>query len=235
MKLSKFLAHYASDGVRGARMGKKEIKRLLAAGRVSVETQVQKDGQFEIGKFTEVTLDGKLLREQPSVYLMLNKPAGYLSATKDDQHPTVMDLLGGLQYEYEGLHIAGRLDRATTGLLILTNDGKWSRQLTEPKEVVPKVYLVNTAEQITEKTASQFEQGVYFAYEDITTQPAVLEIIHPQQAKLTIYEGKYHQVKRMFHAVGNRVTALHRVSVGKICLDSSLEEGCYRQLLANEL
>ena len=170
MKLSRFLYHYTPHG-------KYEIRRILAAGRVAVDGERETDSQREVGDFTQVTLDSILLRDQTPCYLMLHKPAGYLSATTDPEHPTVMELID----EPGTLHIAGRLDRASTGLLILTNDGKWSRQLTEPKLGVPKVYQVSTAEPISTETAARFQQGIYFAYEDLTTQPAELEILAPNQ------------------------------------------------------
>ena len=224
MRLDRFLFHHTNHG-------KKEIRRILAAGRVQVEGNVEKDSQHEIGDFTQVQLDGTLLRKDRACYIMLNKPAGYLSATTDPLHPTVMELID----EPETLHIAGRLDRASTGLLILTNDGKWSRRLTEPKENVPKTYLVETAEPITEETHTHFTQGIYFAYEDLTTALAELEILTEKQARLTIYEGRYHQIKRMFHAVGNRVTSLHRESMGNITLDPALSSGQYRHLTEEEI
>ncbi len=208
MKLSRFLYHHTSHG-------KNDVRRILAAGRVKVDGKMERDSQCDIGDFTQVTLDDLVLRDTSAVYLMLNKPAGYLSATVDDEHRTVMELID----TPETLHIAGRLDRASTGLLILTNDGKWSRRLTEPKEGVPKVYEVTTAEPITAETVMRFQQGIYFAYEDLTTQPAELQILSAQRAQITIYEGRYHQVKRMFHAVGNRITSLHRLSMGAIQLD----------------
>ena len=224
MKLSRFLYHHTSHG-------KNDVRRILAAGRVTVDGKVERDSQSDIGDFTQVTLDDRVLRDTSAVYLMLNKPAGYLSATVDDEHPTVMELIDAP----ETLHIAGRLDRASTGLLILTNDGKWSRRLTEPKEGVPKVYEVTTAEPITAETAMRFQQGIYFAYEDLTTQPAELQILSAQRAQITIYEGRYHQIKRMFHAVGNRITSLHRLSMGAIQLDASLAPGQYRNLTQQEI
>lgn len=231
MRLDRFLAQHTKHGRRG-------IRPMLAAGRVRVDGVVEKNTQREIGEFTCVSLDGEVLRHTEAVYLMLHKPAGYLSATTDPQHPTVIELLKQSDHPGE-LHIAGRLDRATTGLLLLTNDGKWSRQLTDPadeqKEGVPKVYQVTTAEPITQETRALFEQGIYFAYEDLTTQPAELEILSGHQCLLTIYEGRYHQVKRMFHAANNRVTALHRVSVGNITLDPDLRPGESRRLTEQEI
>lgn len=224
MKLSRFLYHHTSHG-------KHEIRRILAAGRVTVDGEKETDTQREIGDFSLITLDDMSLRAKTPLYLMLNKPAGYLSATTDPEHRTVMELID----EPGDLHIAGRLDRASTGLLILTNDGKWSRQLTEPKEGVPKVYEVTTAEPISTETVTRFQQGIYFAYEDLTTQPAHVAILAPQKARVTIHEGRYHQIKRMFHAVGNRITSLHRLSVGDIHLDPSLQPGQYRQLTTDEI
>ena len=224
MKLSRFLYHHTPHG-------KHELRRLLAAGRVRVNNTVETDSQYQVGEFSRVELDDTLLYEKSPVYIMLNKPAGYLSATRDSEHPTVMELVDGA----EGLHLAGRLDRASTGLLLLTNDGKWSRQLTEPKEGVSKVYHVSTAYPITDDTRARFQQGIYFAYEDLTTRPATLEILSDNTARISIREGRYHQVKRMFHAVGNRVTSLHRISIGNIRLDAELADGEYRALTEKEI
>ncbi|MGB2401815.1 MAG: 16S rRNA pseudouridine(516) synthase [Akkermansiaceae bacterium] len=224
MKLSRFLYHQTP-------YGKYEVRRIIAAGRVYVDDEQERDGQRQVGDFSKITLDEIILNHRIPIYLMLNKPAGYLSATIDHEHPTVMELID----QSDALHIAGRLDRASTGLLLLTNDGKWSRRLTEPKEKVAKVYQVTTAEPIHEKTAKYFQQGIYFAYEDLTTQPADLEIHSRQSARVTIYEGRYHQIKRMFHAVGNRVTSLHRLSIGSIQLDQALEPGNYRALTQEEV
>lgn len=224
MKLSRFLYHHTPHG-------KYEVRRIIASGRVCVDGEQERDGQRQVGDFSKVTLDEVILNHRVPVYLMLNKPAGYLSATIDHEHPTVMELIDAS----DALHIAGRLDRASTGLLLLTNDGKWSRRLTEPKEHVAKVYQVTTAEPIHEKTTEYFQQGIYFAYENLTTQPAELEVLSDQSAKVTIYEGRYHQIKRMFHAVGNRVTSLHRLSVGSIHLDQDLNPGNYRALTQDEI
>ena len=166
---------------------------------------------------------------------MLYKPAGYVSCTVGQGQPTVMELVGD-GFGEEELHIAGRLDRGTTGLLLLTNDGAWSRRLTLPGREFGKVYLVETAEAISPETAEQFRSGIYFRYEkDITTAPAELELLAERQARLTIYEGKYHQVKRMFHSAGNRVISLHRERVGQIVLDPELGEGAWRELREGEI
>ena len=226
MRLDRFLTRLGTHPC-------KEVARLLTDGRVMVDGTIELSGLRRINRFTRVEFDGTVLQDTPAVYLMLHKPAGYLSATVDPQHPTVMELID--HPSRDELHLAGRLDRASTGLLLLTNDGRWSRQVTEPVEEISKVYRVTTREVISPETAAIFAEGIYFAYEDLTTRPAVLEILAPQEALLTIHEGRYHQVKRMFHAVGNQVLSLHRESIGPLRLDETLPSGTVRHLSAKEV
>lgn len=210
----------------------KEVAQLLENGRVRVDGAVEPDGRQRIDRFSRVELDGEILQGKEAVYLMLHKPAGFLSATSDPSHPTVIELIDHpLRDE---LHLAGRLDRASTGLLLLTNDGRWSKLVTEPKEEIPKVYRVKTRDDIAPETAEIFAAGIYFAYEDLTTRPAELEILSVREARLTLHEGRYHQVKRMFHAVGNQVLELHRESIGPLVLDD-LASGKFRHLNAGEV
>lgn len=227
MKLSRILSN--QNGV-----SRKQANALIAGGTVMVDGVVCREAAREVDRFSTVTSQGSIIQAgEPAHYLMLHKPAGYLSATTDQVHKTVMELIApGL---HKDLHIAGRLDRASTGLLILTNDGTWSRRLTEPAIRIPKVYQVSTASAITLETAARFTEGIWFEFEQIRTSPARLEPLGAKEARVTIYEGRYHQVKRMFHAVGNRVTALHRVSMGDIQLDGSLQPGAYRQLEKAEI
>lgn len=226
MRLDRFLIR------RGLHSGK-EVARLLADGRVTLGDEVETNGLRKIDRFSRIVLDGEVLQAQQAIYLMLHKPAGYLSATTDPQHPTVIELIDHpLRNE---LHLAGRLDRATTGLLLLTNDGRWSKRVTEPVEEIPKIYRVTTREIISPETAALFVAGIYFAYEDITTRPAILEILDEHEARLTLHEGRYHQVKRMFHAVGNQVTRLHRERIGPLTLGDELPEGKFRHLSAAEI
>lgn len=208
--------------------------QLLAAGRIWVDGSVCRDGNEDISRFREVKIDKDIIQQaEPAYYLMLHKPAGYLSATRDDQHPTVMELIEPELRPH--LHIGGRLDRASTGLLILSNDGTWSRRLTEPAVKIPKVYRVTTADPISPETALRFAEGIWFEYEQLTTSPAQLEPLNDHEARVTIFEGRYHQVKRMFHAVGNRVTSLHRESMGSLVLDPELPVGGYRHLSGREI
>ena len=226
MRLDRFLSNNTG-------LSRKEVRQHLAKKLVKVEGEIITDGSQHINEFTHVELMGEEVQSRRARYFMLHKPKGYLSATKDDQHPTALDLLD--EPFKEELHIGGRLDLHTSGLLLITDDGKWSRHVTAPKKKIPKVYLVETADPITPETADVFAQGVYFKYEDLTTSPAQLEILEEKKCRLTIYEGRYHQVKRMFGSVGNRVVELHRESVGQLVLDPKLEPGEYRELTAEEV
>jgi 16S rRNA pseudouridine516 synthase len=213
--------------------GRSAAHRLIAAGRVRVDGLVTVDNQREVDRFACVELDAEVIQAaERALYLILNKPAGVLSATVDAQHRTVIDLIDGP--EKHTLHIAGRLDRASSGLLLLTNDGRWSKRLMEPGHKVAKTYLVETAEPIAEEAVAAFERGFYFHTEDLTTRPAKLEIIGPRMARVTLHEGRYHQIKRMFHRVNNRVVALHRESIGALRLPEDLAPGQWRELTPRE-
>jgi len=226
MKLDRFISNRTAHSRQASRL-------LIASGRVSVAGQVTHDPRHEVDQFVAICLDGKVLQARQAHFLMLHKPVGYLSATSDPQHPTVMQLIDATLREQ--LHIAGRLDRGSSGLLILTNDGLWSRRLTEPRIKLPKIYRVTTLRPISTETAERFATGIYMTTEQLTTSPAQLQQLSECEARLTIYEGRYHQVKRMFHAVGNQVVSLHRESMGAIVLDPALAIGEYRTLTAAEV
>lgn len=227
MKLSRIISNQPS-------VSRKHANRLIATGQVWVNNQACCTADTEIDEFSSVCVNGVVVQPGTGArYVMLHKPAGYLSATTDDTHPTVLQLLpADISHD---LHLAGRLDRATTGLMILTNNGAWSRRLTRPGIGIPKVYQVTTAYPIGPDTVQQFAQGIWFEHEQLFTTPAILQVLAPQQARLTLYEGRYHQVKRMFHAAGNRVTALHREQIGHIKLDSGLCSGRFRMLTGSEI
>ena len=171
--------------------------------------------------------------------LCLNKPIGVVSATKDDMHKTVMELLPKELTQKEGitldLHIVGRLDLNTSGLLLLTNDSRWSKSLMAPEAKVSKVYQVTLENDLTEDYVSAFAEGMYFSFEDITTQPAQLTIVSNKVAEVVLKEGKYHQIKRMFGRFRNPVLALHRSSVGGLSLDKELLPGQSRLLTEAEV
>lgn len=226
MRLDRFICKNTDRSHRDTRLD-------IARGRVRLDGVTVTDPTYPVGRFTRVDLGDLRLQDQSSHYLMLNKPAGYLSATRDPDHPTVMEFIP--QSLRPLLHIGGRLDLATSGLLILTNDGLWSRLLTDPQAKKPKVYKVRTSRPIASDTAIRFSSGIQLVREGLTTSPANFERLGPFEARLTIYEGRYHQVKRMFAAVGNRVAALHRERMGEIRLDPALQPGECRELTSTEI
>ncbi len=209
-----------------------DTRLLIAQQRIFVDGVPAHSIQQIVTKFTQVTLDGNHLIDEQPVYMMLNKPQGVVSATKDTKHSTVIDLISHPQRQ--DLHIVGRLDFNTTGLLLLTNDGYWSRKVSLPETKLAKTYEVTLAKPLTTEHIRAFREGIYFDYEGIVTKPARLEILSDYKARLAIIEGKYHQVKRMFGHFQNQVLALHRVSVGNIVL-GDLEVGCSRLLTPQEV
>lgn len=209
-----------------------DARLLIAQRRILLDGVAADSIQQKVTEFTRVELDGHCIQNRTPVYIMLNKPRGVVSATKDPEHPTVVDLI---QHPRKNeLHIAGRLDFNTTGLVLLTNDGAWSRRISLPESKLAKTYEVTLSRPLNAEYIAAFQEGIYFAYEDITTQPASLEILSTHTARLSLIEGKYHQVKRMFGFFQNEVLALHRVSVGKFSLDG-LELGHSRLLAGVEM
>lgn len=212
---------------------RKEVRELLLLGRVRVDGLIVKDMDRQVDEFSHIQLDGQILQANTPVYLMLHKPIGVVSATKDTQHKTVIDLLDC--EARDELHIAGRLDLNSSGLLLLTNDSRWSDALMSPTHKVDKVYRVTLANPLTEEYIAAFAEGMYFSFEDIMTQPAKLVIIADHVAEVTLKEGKYHQIKRMFGRFRNPVVGLHRLSIGDIVLDEALASGESRVLTAAEV
>lgn len=209
-----------------------DTRLLIAQKRIFLDGNVAHSVQQKVKEFTHVMLDGHCLQDNNPVYIMLNKPPGVVSATKDLKHATVLDLIQHPQKDE--LHIAGRLDFHTTGLLLLTNDGAWSRKISLPETKLEKTYEITVSRPLCDEYVAVFQEGIYFAYENITTQPACLEILSEYTARLSLTEGKYHQVKRMFGFFQNEVLALHRVSVGNISL-GGLEPGHSRPLTMREV
>ena len=227
MRVDRFLSNLPQ-------FNRKQVRLLLVERRVTVEGVAVSDPHHDVREFSQVCVDGEILQAgKPARYFMLHKPQGCVSATSDPQHPTVLDLLD--EPDKADLHIAGRLDFNTTGLILITNDGQWSRRLTQPQTKLPKVYHVQTEQDIGPQYAVTFAAGVYFAFEDLTTQPAELELLGPRTARLSIIEGRYHQVKRMFGHFDNKVIGLHRERMGPLVLDASLAPGQYRPLTDEEI
>ncbi len=227
MRVDRFLSNLP-------RFNRQQVRLLLVEGRVSIDGLTVRDPHHEVREFSRVCVDDEVLQTgKPARYFMLHKPRGCVSATSDPQHPTVLDWLD--EPDKDALHIAGRLDFNTTGLLLITNDGQWSRRLTQPATKLPKVYLVHTEQHIGPQYAVTFKAGLYFAFEGLTTQPAELELLGPRTARLSIIEGRYHQVKRMFGHFDNKVIGLHRERMGPLQLDPALAPGEYRALSLDEI
>ena len=211
---------------------RRDVRLLVAQKRILVDDNVVNDVSLIVDKFSKIVLDDELLQDNQPSYVMLHKPIGVVCATKDKQHKTVIDLLN--IPEKEQLHIVGRLDLNTSGLVLLTNDSRWSERLTHPKNKVKKRYIVTLKKSLTEEYVTAFEQGMYFSFEDITTQPAALSILSSHVAQVDLVEGRYHQIKRMFGRFRNPVLALHRESIGQLRLDDNLLVGQSRYLTSCE-
>ncbi|PEI05372.1 16S rRNA pseudouridine(516) synthase RsuA [Pantoea agglomerans] len=216
-----------------------EISRAIAhreirGQRVTVNGEVVRDTAFKLLPDHEVAYDGNVLQMLTGPrYFMLNKPQGYVCSTDDPDHPTILYFIEEpVSFK---LHAAGRLDIDTTGLVLLTDDGQWSHRITSPRHHCEKTYRVTLESPIGDDTAAQFTAGVQLHNEKDLTKPAQLEVITPTDVRLTLSEGRYHQVKRMFAAVGNRVIELHRERIGNISLDDDLEPGEYRTLTEDEI
>ena len=225
-RLDRFLAQYCQ-------ISRKNVRLMLAQNRVFIDGIVAHNIDEIIDTFSLVTLDGKVIQENSAYYIMLNKPKGVVSATSDTKHQTVLDLLD-YSFKHE-LHIVGRLDLNTSGLVLLTNDSRWSERLTLPDKKVTKRYIVTLQNPLSEEYIAAFAQGMYFAFEDLTTKPAKLTIISDYKAQVELIEGRYHQVKRMFGRFRNPVLALHRSSIGNLQLDGQLLEGQSRELTQSEI
>ncbi|MCI7099189.1 MAG: 16S rRNA pseudouridine(516) synthase [Lachnospiraceae bacterium] len=227
IRLDKFLA----DSQLGTRS---EVRQLLKKGLVSVNGEMVKKPEFKIDPASDrVCFDGKEVSSQQEVYYMLNKPAGVVSATRDNHDRTVLDLLPPGDRRPD-LFPVGRLDKDTTGLLLITNDGALSHRLLSPRRHVDKTYFVRVNGRIREETVEAFRKGIDIGDEKITL-PAELKPLGEDQALVTIREGRFHQIKRMFHAAGCEVTGLKRLTMGSLVLDENLPEGSFRRLTEEEL
>ncbi|MFT5421588.1 MAG: 16S rRNA pseudouridine516 synthase [Candidatus Endobugula sp.] len=218
---------------RHGEMSKREVRHCLLQQQIMVDGLIATAMDQIIHQFSVVSLQGKIIQQNTPTYIVLNKPKGVVSSTTDKNHTTVIDIIDGPRKEE--LHIVGRLDFNTTGLLLLTNDGRWSRRLSLPENNIQKKYRVTLEQAITTEYATTFVQGIYFRHENITTRPAELEVLSPHIVELTICEGRYHQVKRMFGYFQNKVLELHRLAVGNLPLDPKLSLGASRSLTELEV
>ena len=215
------------------RWSRKEARDLVRQGRVSVQnrTALREDEKYEDS--APISVDGAPVDCSPFVYLMLHKPQGLLSATRDKNTPTVLDLLPE-HLRRRGLFPAGRLDKDTEGLLLITNDGPLAHALLSPGRHVDKEYECHLAHTFDAHQRELLEQGVDIG-EKKKCRPAVVRILAEKKITLTITEGRFHQVKRMLHAVGNEVVYLKRIRMDRLQLEDSLEKGAYRRLTDEEV
>ena len=232
MRLDKFLVVCAV----GSRT---EVKKLLKSGRVMVNGKKEKSAKLQIDEERdEIRFDGQVLEYEEFVYYMMNKPQGVISATEDSKHRTVLDLLDDIARTKEVFPV-GRLDIDTHGLLLLTNDGQLAHALLSPKRHVDKTYLAHVEGIMTQEDVETFVKGI--PLKDFTCQPAKLEIVSVDSVKnqslvrVTIAEGKFHQVKRMVAYCGKEVVDLQRLTMGTLVLDENLEQGEWRRLTKEEL
>jgi len=216
---------------------RRDVRAVLARGRITVNGELATGISQVIDQFSHVLLDDQVLQARIPIYIMLNKPTGVVSATSDEHHKTVVDLLDqkDRSTHRNTLHIAGRLDFNSTGLVLLTNDGRWSRSLSAPENRIGKRYRVTLEYPIGSEYAHAFSRGMYFAYEGITTRPAQLRVIDTHTAEVCLVEGRYHQIKRMFGRFDNPVVQLHRIAIGDLELDRQLLPGQSRDLSETEV
>lgn len=230
------LDKYLADMGCGTRQ---EVKKLIRSGQVSVDGAVVKKPETKVEQTVqEVCLNGEKVGYESFEYYMLNKPAGVISATEDRSSQTVVDLIK--EKKRKDLFPVGRLDKDTEGLLLITNDGELAHRLLSPKKHVDKCYFARVSGKVTEDDVRSFENGVNIGSleQSEITMPGKLEIITSDeisQIRLTIQEGKFHQVKRMFQAVGKEVIYLKRLRMGTLVLDENLSIGEYRPLTKEEL
>lgn len=223
-RLDKFLAD-AGVGTRS------EVKNMIRKKSVTVNSIPAKGPEQKIDETSDViAVNGKSIAHRGLVYYLLHKPAGYVSATKDNLFPTVMELVP----KGDDLFPVGRLDKDTEGLLLITNDGELAHLLLSPRRHVDKTYLAVLDKPAEDEDIAKFETGMDIGDDDLTL-PAHLEILPDNQSLLTIHEGRFHQVKRMFHAVGKEVVYLKRLSMGPLSLPEDLEKGAYLELQAHEV
>ena len=226
MRLDKLISNSTS-------FTRSQAKFAIRGGKVKIDGVVAKNAAQQVTDESNVEYMGVAINKAQPRYIMFNKPIGVVCANKDKDHATVFDSL--FLPRQDTLHVAGRLDLDTTGLVLITDDGQWLHRITSPKHNHKKVYLVELDSPITENQIRILNDGVQLKKEKKRSLPAEIEIIEDQKIRMTISEGKYHQVKRMLAAVGNHVVTLHREKIAHIELDESLAEGQWRELTETEI
>lgn len=218
MRLDKFIC-------KSTELTKTQAVELIFEGRVKINGDAVTLESTQVHENNYITLDEKELVARPFRYLLMNKPADTICSNIDEAYPSLFNYIN--EGNNAELHIAGRLDADTTGLVLITDDGRWSYNIITPTKKCEKVYRVGLRHPISEDAADIFTSGVQLQGESQLTRPAKLEVVSPKEVLLTITEGKFHQVKRMFSAIGNKVTALHRERIGEVILDVKAGEWRY--------
>ncbi|OED71370.1 16S rRNA pseudouridine(516) synthase [Vibrio splendidus ZS-139] len=224
MRLDKYLC-------KSTELTKLEAIERIQNGAVIVNSETVTDESTQVHESNDIQLNGTALKLREFRYILMHKPAGTICSNIDEVYPSLFNYLD--LDKVSELHIAGRLDADTTGLVLITDDGRWSFNITLPTKSCKKVYRVTLSRDIKDDVADKFKAGVQLQGEKAPTRPAELEVLSPKEVLLTITEGKFHQVKRMFAAVGNRVVGLHREQIGEVSLD--VEEGQWRYLTNDEV
>ena len=213
-------------------ISRKDAKSAISSGKVTVSGNVIRSSDYKVGENEEIILDGKKISGNAHVYIVLNKPKGYVSATEDPQQKTVTELVPPELFR-NGIFPAGRLDKDTTGLMIITDDGDFAHRILAPKKHVPKKYAVTIDLPVTEEMKIGFENGIELS--DGICKSAKLFKTGEHTCEVTLSEGRYHQIKRMFGCFGAKVTELHRLSMGGFSLPENLLPGECRELSEKEL
>ncbi|MGF1739978.1 pseudouridine synthase [Vibrio profundum] len=224
MRLDKFVC-------KSTELTKIEAIQQINSGQVRVNDDVVTNEATQVHENNTIVLNGAKLKARDFRYILMHKPAGTICSNIDEIYPSLFNYLD--VDNVSELHIAGRLDADTTGMVLITDDGRWSFNITTPTKECSKVYRVGLSRPVTDDVAIKFKDGIPLQGEQQLTRPAILEVISPKEVLLTITEGKFHQVKRMFSAVGNRVVSLHREAIGTVSLD--VDVGQWRYLTSIEV
>ncbi len=213
-----------------------EVKKLVKDGRVTLDGKVIKSSDVKADPdINDIAIDGKSIGYKKHLYIMLNKPQGIVSATEDTDHKTVIDLVPK-ELKRDGLFPAGRLDADTVGFVLITDDGDFAHRILSPKNHIMKTYHATLQRPVTQEDIDAFKNGIELKDGTLCLEAQVKALdSDTPMAEIKICEGKYHQVKRMFAALGNKVVFLKRVKMGNLSLDESLEEGQCREITAEEL
>ena len=213
-------------------LSRKEAKAAISSGKVVVSGNIVRNSEYKVGENDEIFLEGKKIDGKRHLYIVLHKPKGYVSATEDPKQKTVLELIPP-ELTRSGLFPAGRLDKDTTGLMIITDDGDFAHRILSPKKHVPKEYAVTIDLPVTEAMEKGFAEGIKL--NDGLCKTAKLIKTGEYTCRVTLSEGRYHQIKRMFGCFGAKVTELHRLSMGGFSLPDDLPEGSCRELTAQEI